>query len=133
KDQWPNLSGRITTVWTLQDFGLIPKELDVNMVISVADGRQYKLVQIHTSPPETDAKEAGTSSSTPSSVSAQIHERAAGTLPPVPSVPDFSPKVVGDPPPQPQELPDTDPDKMVNDMGELKDDDLLDLDADDKA
>lgn len=49
KDQWPNLSGRITTIWTLQDFGLIPQELDIKTVISVADGRQYKLVKIHTS------------------------------------------------------------------------------------
>ncbi|MEZ4868872.1 MAG: hypothetical protein R3C14_46535 [Caldilineaceae bacterium] len=49
KDQWPNLSGRITTIWTLQDFGLIPKELDIKTVISVADGRHYKLVKIHTS------------------------------------------------------------------------------------
>ncbi|MCB0086197.1 MAG: hypothetical protein KDE47_34890, partial [Caldilineaceae bacterium] len=49
KDQWPNLSGRITTIWTLQDFGLLPQELDVNTVISVADGRQHKLVKIHTS------------------------------------------------------------------------------------
>lgn len=48
KDQWPNLSGRITTIWTLQDFGLIPKELDIKTVVSVADGRQYKLVKIHT-------------------------------------------------------------------------------------
>lgn len=49
KDQWPNLSGRITTIWTLQDFGLIPQELDIKTVISVADGRQYKLVKIHMS------------------------------------------------------------------------------------
>lgn len=48
KDQWPNLSGRITTIWTLQDFGLIPKELDIKTVVSVADGRQFKLVKIHT-------------------------------------------------------------------------------------
>jgi len=47
KDQWPNLSGRITTIWTLQDFGLIPRELDIKTVISVADGKQYKLVKIH--------------------------------------------------------------------------------------
>jgi hypothetical protein len=26
KDQWPNLSDRITTIWTLQDFGLLPLE-----------------------------------------------------------------------------------------------------------
>jgi hypothetical protein len=49
KDQWPNLSGRITTIWTLQDFGLIPQELDIKTVISVADGRQFKLVKIHMS------------------------------------------------------------------------------------
>ncbi len=47
KDQWPNLSGRITTIWTLQDFGLILRELDIKTVISVADGKQYKLVKIH--------------------------------------------------------------------------------------
>ncbi len=50
KDQWPNLSGRITTIWTLQDFGLVPKELDVKMVITVADGKQYRQVEIHTHP-----------------------------------------------------------------------------------
>ncbi|NPA26922.1 MAG: APC family permease, partial [Chloroflexi bacterium] len=27
KDQWPNLSDRITTVWTLQDFGQLPQDL----------------------------------------------------------------------------------------------------------
>ncbi|MCO6449178.1 MAG: APC family permease [Caldilineales bacterium] len=48
KEQWPNLSDRITTIWTLQDFGLIPKELDIRMVISVADGKQYRRVSIHT-------------------------------------------------------------------------------------
>ncbi len=48
KEQWPNLSGRITTVWTLQDFGLIPKEIDIKMVISVADGKQYQQIKIHT-------------------------------------------------------------------------------------
>ena len=47
KDQWPNLSGRITTIWTLQDFGLLSKEIDVRTVISVANGRQYKVVNIH--------------------------------------------------------------------------------------
>jgi len=48
KAQWPNLSDRITTVWTLQDFGLLPKELDVRMVISVADGRKFRQIKIHT-------------------------------------------------------------------------------------
>ena len=50
KDQWPNLSGRITTIWTLQDFDLLPKELDIKMVISVADGKQYRQIKIHTPP-----------------------------------------------------------------------------------
>ncbi|MFQ5420714.1 MAG: hypothetical protein ACE5EY_10190, partial [Anaerolineae bacterium] len=50
KDQWPNLSGRITTIWTLQDFALIPKEIDVKMVIAVADGKQYRQIKIHTTP-----------------------------------------------------------------------------------
>jgi hypothetical protein len=46
KDQWPNLSGRITTIWTLQDFELIPRDIDVKMVISVADGKHFKTVSI---------------------------------------------------------------------------------------
>ena len=50
KDQWPNLSGRITTIWTLQEFGLIPKEIDIKMVISVADGKQYRKIKIRTHP-----------------------------------------------------------------------------------
>ena len=47
KAQWPNLSGRITTVWTLQDFGLLPKELDVRMIIAVADGKRFRQIKIH--------------------------------------------------------------------------------------
>ncbi len=54
KDQWPNLSDRITTIWTLQDFGLVPAELDVKMVIAVAEGRQFKMVKIHTGGPDDD-------------------------------------------------------------------------------
>ncbi len=50
KDQWPNLSDRITTIWTLQDFGLVPKDIDVQTVISVADGRRQMLVKIPTDP-----------------------------------------------------------------------------------
>lgn len=46
KDQWPNLSDRITTIWTLQDFGLIPDDIDVQTVISVAEGRQQMYVRI---------------------------------------------------------------------------------------
>lgn len=48
KDQWPNLSDRITTIWTLQDFGLIPKDIDVKTVVTVAEGKRHKLVKIPT-------------------------------------------------------------------------------------
>ncbi len=46
KDQWPNLSDRITTIWTLQDFDLLPRDIDVKTVISVADGRRQMHVKI---------------------------------------------------------------------------------------
>lgn len=46
KDQWPNLSDRITTIWTLQDFDLLPKDLDVKTIISVAEGKRLMHVQI---------------------------------------------------------------------------------------
>lgn len=46
KDQWPNLSDRITTIWTLQDFGLIPMDIDITTVVAVAEGRQYKTIKI---------------------------------------------------------------------------------------
>ncbi|MGB7340354.1 MAG: hypothetical protein WBC91_15765 [Phototrophicaceae bacterium] len=52
KDQWPNLSDRITTVWTLQDFGLIPEEVDIEMVISVSSENKLRRVGIHTHGPE---------------------------------------------------------------------------------
>lgn len=52
KDQWPNLSDRITTVWTLQDFGLIPEEVDVEMLVSVSAENRMKKVEIHTHGPE---------------------------------------------------------------------------------
>ena len=48
KDQWPNLSDRITTVWTLQDFGLISTDIDINTVVSVADNRQQHFVKVTT-------------------------------------------------------------------------------------
>ncbi|MCB9459391.1 MAG: APC family permease [Anaerolineaceae bacterium] len=49
KDQWPNLSDRITTVWVLQDYGLIPDEVDVDMQIIVDDRHtDIKTVHIHT-------------------------------------------------------------------------------------
>ncbi len=52
KDQWPNLSDRITTIWTLQDFDLLPRDIDVKTVISVAGGKQQMLVKI---PPRSAA------------------------------------------------------------------------------
>ena len=58
KDQWPNLSDRITTIWTLQDFGLVPPELDVKMVIAVSAGKQFKLVKIHTHGPDDELESA---------------------------------------------------------------------------
>ena len=46
KDQWPNLSDRITTIWTLQDFGLISQDIDVKTIITVADGKRQMHVKI---------------------------------------------------------------------------------------
>ena len=46
KDQWPNLSDRITTIWTLQDFGLISKDINVETVVAVADGKKQMMVKI---------------------------------------------------------------------------------------
>lgn len=54
KDQWPNLSDRITTIWTLQEFGLIPQEVNVEMVISVSEDNDLKKVELHTHGPEAD-------------------------------------------------------------------------------
>lgn len=34
KDQWPNLSDRITTIWTLQDLGIIDSEADANELLA---------------------------------------------------------------------------------------------------
>ncbi len=56
KDQWPNLSDRITTIWTLQDFGLLPKDIDVQTVISVADGKRQMMVKIPTDPESMERK-----------------------------------------------------------------------------
>ncbi|MEL7433873.1 MAG: hypothetical protein AAFN11_07990, partial [Chloroflexota bacterium] len=55
KDQWPNLSDRITTVWTLQDFGLIPDEVDIETVIAVSSENKLRRVGIHTHGPEEGA------------------------------------------------------------------------------
>jgi len=54
KDQWPNLSDRITTVWTLQELGLIPDEVDIQMVIAVSERNDLRRVEIHTHGPENE-------------------------------------------------------------------------------
>ena len=78
KDQWPNLSDRITTIWTLQDFGLIPEELKVSTIISVENGRQYMRVVFPTTP-ETEKYE---------SVADVIPDEIAETIdPPAPDEP----------------------------------------------
>jgi hypothetical protein len=55
KDQWPNLSDRITTIWTLQDFGLISPDIDVKTVIAVADGKRHMQVTFPAKPSGKDA------------------------------------------------------------------------------
>ncbi len=57
KDQWPNLSGRLTTVWTLQEMGLIPDEIDITTVISINARNDLREVRIHTHGPEDAADE----------------------------------------------------------------------------
>ena len=51
KDQWPNLSGRLTTIWTLQEMGLIPDEIDITTVISINARNDLREVRIHTHGP----------------------------------------------------------------------------------
>jgi hypothetical protein len=58
KNQWPNLSDRITTIWTLQDFGLAPKDVDFDMVVTVANGKQFRRIRVHTTMPENPEEEA---------------------------------------------------------------------------
>jgi hypothetical protein len=57
KEQWPNLSDRIGTVWVLQDFGLIPQEVDVEMIISVSADNKMRRVGIHTHGPTEEVDE----------------------------------------------------------------------------
>jgi hypothetical protein len=57
KDQWPNLSDRITTIWTLQDFGLIPEDIDVKTIITVADGKRQMQVKIPGKPSPSTPRE----------------------------------------------------------------------------
>ena len=54
KDQWPNLSDRITTIWVLQDLGMLPKEIDVKTVVSVNASNELKEVDIHLSKGEEE-------------------------------------------------------------------------------
>jgi hypothetical protein len=65
KDQWPNLSDRITTIWTLQDFGLIPEEVDVEMLVAVTADNRMKRVEIHTHGPEDEVESEPTDSDEP--------------------------------------------------------------------
>jgi len=67
KDQWPNLSDRITTVWVLQDFGLIPTEVDVDTVVSVSINNETRTVHIHTHGPEDGDERSGVTGITGSS------------------------------------------------------------------
>lgn len=55
KDQWPNLSDRITTIWTLQDFGLVSPDIDVKTVVAVADGKRHMQVTFPAKPSGEDA------------------------------------------------------------------------------
>ena len=58
KNQWPNLSDRITTIWTMQDFGLIPKDVNFDMVVTVANGKQFRRIRVHATMPEDHEEEA---------------------------------------------------------------------------
>jgi len=54
KDQWPNLSGRLTTIWTLQEMGLIPDEVDIKTIISINSRNDLREIKIHTHGPEDE-------------------------------------------------------------------------------
>jgi len=54
KDQWPNLSGRLTTIWTLQEMGLISDEVDIKTIISINSRNDLREVKIHTHGLEVD-------------------------------------------------------------------------------
>jgi len=60
KDQWPNLSGRLTTVWTLQELGLIPDEVDIKTIISVNARNDLREIKIHTHGPFEPSTADGT-------------------------------------------------------------------------
>ena len=52
KDQWPNLSSRLTTIWTLQELGIIPDEFDIKTIISVNARNDLREIRIHTHGPD---------------------------------------------------------------------------------
>jgi hypothetical protein len=54
KDQWPNLSDHLTTVWALQELNLLPDAIDVRTIIAVAKGKKLKRVSISTRTIEDD-------------------------------------------------------------------------------
>ena len=54
KDQWPNLSDRITTIWTLQEFGLLPDDIDVEMVVAISERNDLRRIEIHTHGPNSE-------------------------------------------------------------------------------
>ncbi len=56
KDQWPNLSDRITTIWTLQDFGLLPKDISFDMVVTVANGKEFRRIHVHATAPRGEQR-----------------------------------------------------------------------------
>jgi len=64
KDQWPNLSDRITTIWTLQDFGLLDKDIDIVTVVSVADRARRNFVQVTTKSAAEDGNQTAVSKDT---------------------------------------------------------------------
>jgi hypothetical protein len=58
KDQWPNLSGRLTTIWTLQEMNLIPDEVDIKTIISINSRNDLREVKIHTHGHDDDPTES---------------------------------------------------------------------------
>lgn len=67
KDQWPNLSDRITTIWVLQDFGLVPPDIDIDMMVTVGDDhKDVRTIHIHShAPDEEDDPETPSSPDVP--------------------------------------------------------------------
>ena len=47
----------MTTIWTLQEMGLIPDEIDITTVISVNSRNDLREVRIHTHGPDEEIEE----------------------------------------------------------------------------